>query len=234
MTGAGVAEGGPSVAEVVRILRFDRVQRAVHWANAVLFGIVILTALPLYFASLARLVGRHMLVEQIHVGAGIALVVPLLAAVVGPWGSQMRRDLRRVNRWSEAELRWLWSLGQRRIAAPDKFNPGQKLNTIFVGASIVVMLGTGIVLEWFGPFPVSWRTGATFVHEVLAWVIVVVIAGHIVMALTHPASLRSMITGWVTEAWARRHAAGWLAETRDRDPGPRAWHHGSRDDRGAT
>jgi cytochrome b subunit of formate dehydrogenase len=30
-----------------RIVRFDSVQRAAHWASAVLFGILMLTALPL-------------------------------------------------------------------------------------------------------------------------------------------------------------------------------------------
>ena len=39
------------------------------------------------------------------------------------------------------------------------------------------------------------------------------IAGHVLFALTHPGALRSMFRGWVTEAWARRHAAGWLAES---------------------
>jgi hypothetical protein len=30
--------------------------------------------------------------------------------------------------------------------------------------------------------------------------------------LAHPESLRSAIRGWVTKAWAARHAPGWLAE----------------------
>lgn len=196
----------------LRILRFDRVQRTAHWANAILFAILILTALPLYFGRLELLVGRHVLLEQIHVGAGIALPLPLIVSLIGPWGKQMRRDLHRINRWNESELRWLWSLGRDRSLVADKFNPGQKLNAIFVGAGIFVMLGSGIVLEWFGLFPVSWRSGATFVHEVLAWVIVVVIVGHVVMAFTHPGSLRSMVRGWVTEAWAGRYAPRWLDE----------------------
>jgi formate dehydrogenase subunit gamma len=203
----------------IRLLRFDRVQRAAHWANALLFAILIATALPLYFASVERLVGRHVLVAQIHLWAGIALPVPLLVAMVGPWGARMRRDLRRLNRWTADEVRWLRTLGRHGRGAADKFNPGQKLNAAFVGGSIVVMLGTGVILEWFGLFPVSWRTGATFVHEVLGFVIVVVVVGHVVMALTHPESLRSMVGGWVSEGWAARYAPGWLAEVRAIGPG---------------
>ncbi|MGH8979864.1 MAG: cytochrome b/b6 domain-containing protein [Acidimicrobiales bacterium] len=195
-----------------RVLRFDRVQRGAHWANALLFGIVIATALPLYFSSIERLVGRHVLVEEIHVWAGIALPVPIVVSLLGPWGKRMRRDVRRFNRWTALELRWLWPFGAVRELEKDKYNPGQKLNAVFVGGSIVVMLGTGVIMKWFGIFPVTWRSGATFVHEVLSWIVVIVIAGHVVMAVTHRDALRSMVRGWVTLEWAQRHAPRWARE----------------------
>jgi formate dehydrogenase subunit gamma len=195
-----------------RIVRFDAVQRTAHWANALLFGILMLTALPLYFGSIAGFVGRRALVEQIHLWAGIALPVPLLISILGPWGAQFRRDLRRINVWTRDEVTWLRALGRRAPQVVDKFNPGQKLNAIFTGAAIVVMLATGAMLKWFRFFPVDWRTGATFVHDVFAFAIFIVVAGHVLFALTHPESLRAMIRGWVTKAWAARHAPAWLAE----------------------
>ena len=196
----------------MRVLRFDTVQRTAHWLNALLFGILMLTALPLYFASVERLVGRHVLIAEIHVWAGVALPVPVIVSLIGPWGAQMRRDARRINRWTEAELRWVLSFHREDRLMFDKFNPGQKLNAIFVAASIVIMLGTGSVLKWFSLFPVSWRTGATFVHDVMSWAIFFVVFGHITMAVSHPASLRSMVRGWVTEDWAEEHAPRWLEE----------------------
>jgi formate dehydrogenase subunit gamma len=199
---------------VGRILRFDGVQRAAHWANALLFGILMLTALALYFPSLSGVVGRRALVANIHVWSGVALPVPILISLVGPWGAQMRRDLRRINLWTSGEVKWLRSLGRNAPRVTDKFNPGQKLNAIFVGGSIVVMLATGFILKWFRFFPVSWRTGATFVHDVLALAIFAVVIGHILFALTHRESLRSMIKGWVSEAWAARNAPGWLREVK--------------------
>jgi formate dehydrogenase subunit gamma len=195
-----------------RILRFDRVERAAHWANAVLFGILMATALPLYFVQVDRFVGRRVLVENIHVWSGVALPIPLIISLAGPWGERLRQDVRRFNLWTAAELRWLWSLGRRSVPDPDKFNPGQKLNALFIAGSIVVMLGTGLILKWYRFFPLSWRTGATFVHDVLALGIFIVVFGHIVFAVTHRDALRSMFRGWVTESWARRHAAGWLKQ----------------------
>jgi formate dehydrogenase subunit gamma len=138
----------------------------------------------------------------------------VLVALVSPWGGRLRRDLRRINGWTRDEIRWLLTLGRQGGPVVDKFNPGQKLNAIFIGSAIVVMFGTGFILEWFGFFPLGWRTGATFVHDVFALAIFVVVLGHILFALTHRDALRSMVRGWVTETWARKKASAWLEEER--------------------
>ena len=128
----------------------------------------------------------------------------------------MRRDVRRFSYWTRNEIRWLQSMGRTPLEA-DKFNPGQKLNALFIGAVIIVMLATGSMLQWFRFFPVPWRQGATFVHDVFAFFIFVVVFGHIYMALTHRDSLRSIFKGWVSEKWAATHAAGWLKELQSSD-----------------
>ena len=206
------APGGSNAdgREPHRLLRFDRVERVAHWSTATLFAILMATALPLYFVQVEGLVGRRALVAEIHTWTGVALPVPLIVSLSGPWGARLRHDIRRVNLWTAGELAWLRSLGRRALLRPDKFNPGQKLNAIFTAGAIVVMLATGSILKWYRFFPLSWRAGATFVHDVLALGIFLVVTGHVTFALTHPDALRSMFRGWVTETWARRHAAGWL------------------------
>ena len=204
-----------------RIPRFDGVERAAHWATALLFGILMLTALPLYFVQVESLVGRRALMAEIHTWAGVALPVPLIISLAGPWGSRLRRDVRRFNLWTTEEIRWLRTLGRHRLRQPDKFNPGQKLNALFTAGAIVVMLATGSILKWTRFFPLNWRTGATFVHDVLALGIVIVVFGHISFALTHRDALRSMFKGWVTEVWASRHASAWLKEIKEEEQTPR-------------
>ncbi len=184
-----------------------------HWSTAVLFFVLIATALPLYFPRVESFVGRRSLVAHVHLWAGVALPVPFVLSVLGPWGSNLRRDLRRCNLWSANEVRWLYSFGRRAQPVTDKFNPGQKLNALFVAGSIVVMLATGLIMQWYD-FALTLRTGATFVHDVLATTLVVVIVGHVAFALTHPPSLRSMFDGTIREEWAARHAAAWLDEAR--------------------
>ncbi len=208
------ADGAAASREPATLLRFDVVERCAHWANALLFAVLVATALPLYFPAVEGAVGRRALVAEIHLWAGLAWPVPLCVSLAGPWGAQLRQDLRRLNRWSGEELRWLRSAGRLHVAGEraDKFNPGQKLNAAFTAGVVVVMLVSGSILKWFAAFPLSWRTGATFVHDLLAWLVVVVVAGHVLFAVTHPQSLRSMVTGRIDATWARRHAGRWAAE----------------------
>ena len=206
----------PAREDATRVVRFDAVQRAAHWLNALLFGALIVTAIPLFFGSLFGLIRPRHAVEQIHLYCGLALPLPLLVSVLGRRGARMRRDLRRFNYWTRDEVRWLRTFGSSPLRA-DKFNPGQKLNAIFVGGSIVVMLGTGCILKWFQPFSVSIREGATFVHDSLAFAVTAVILGHIYMAVTHRDSLSSMIRGTVSAQWAQKEAPAWFEEL-DHDP----------------
>jgi formate dehydrogenase subunit gamma len=191
------------------VARFDRTERAVHWSTAVMVLVLVVTGAILYVPSLSVAVGRRLVVEDTHIYAGLALFVPILVGMAGHWGARLRADLRQMKGLSNDELAWLRSLGRRGRAAIGKFNPGQKLNTNAVGGMLVVLFATGLVLRWGNFFPVSVRTGATFVHDVFAVAFTVVIVGHISFALTHPQALRSMVKGWVPAQWARHHAPAW-------------------------
>ena len=192
--------------------RFDRVERALHWSTATLFLVLLATGMTLYVGPLATLVGRRVLVKDVHVVAGLLLPLPLLAAYAGRWREGLRRDVRRLARWTPDDGPWLRSLGRSGRSRLGKFNAGQKLNAAFVAGCIPVMLGTGVIMRWFSPFPLSWRTGATFVHDWLALALLVVVVGHIGKALADPVALRAMVRGTVPEAHVRRNHPAWWAE----------------------
>ena len=197
---------GPSV------VRFDRAERWLHWANASLFLVLLATGMTLYVGPLSALVGRRVLVKDVHVISGLLLPLPLLLAYAGPWRSGLRRDVRRLARWSVDDQRWLTSLGRRGRERLGKFNAGQKLNAIFVAGCIPLMLATGSIMRWFDPFPVAWRTGATFVHDWLALALLAVVVGHIGKALAEPLALRSMRTGRMPADHVRTHHPRWWRE----------------------
>jgi formate dehydrogenase subunit gamma len=195
------------------LLRFDKVERVVHWINASLFGILMLTGAALYAGPISVLVGNREFVRGLHVYSGLALPVPLLIGIAGRRGARLRVDLGRLNRWSRDDRRW-FRRRKRAGVALGKFNPGQKLNAAFIGAAGIVMLATGSIMKWFAPFPIDWRTGATFVHDWFALGIWAAVLGHIWFALRDGDALDSMIGGTVPAAWARTKAPLWYEELR--------------------
>ncbi len=118
----------------------------------------------------------------------------------------------RVNNWTWDDRRWLRTWGRDNAVRVGKFNGGQKLNAAFVGGAALVMLATGSIMKWFGPFPDSWRTGATFVHDVVAWLLVISIVGHLFYAFSDRDAIGGMLRGWVSPAWAKRRSPRWYEE----------------------
>ena len=190
--------------------RFDRTERWLHWANATLVGVLVTTGAILYWGELSSLLGRRAFFKEIHVMAGLALPVPFLLSLPGKRGRALRRDLGVLNRFSPDDVRWLRSRGADRTVRLGKFNPGQKLNTAFVGAALCTMLATGLVLRFFSPFPLAWRTGATFVHDWTALALAAAITGHVWLAISDPEALGGMVSGSVPVSWARRKRPRWF------------------------
>lgn len=205
-----------------QVVRFSRAERWLHWTNAALFLVLLATGMTLYLPALSTVVGRRVLVKDIHVYSGLLLPLPLVAAYAGRWRDGVRRDVRRFARWSTDDRRWLTSLGRRGRARLGKFNAGQKLNAIFVAACIPLMLLTGAIMRWFDPFPLSWRTGATFVHDWLAVALLVIIVGHIAKALGDPVARRAMAQGTVPRAHVEERHPRWWAEVGTGAQAPRS------------
>jgi formate dehydrogenase subunit gamma len=201
------------------LLRFSRSARWVHGLVGVLMLICLGTAAVLYTSSLAVLVGHRPLVELVHVWCGFALPVPLLLGLVSP---SYRAELRRLDRFTRHDWRWLRSRTRRNGSIPvGKFNAGQKLNGAFVAGSILVMLSTGTIMLAGSPpiprFGPDWmRTGATFVHDWLTLAIFVMFLGHLYYALNDRGALLGLATGRVSRSWAAQHHAGWLDELDER------------------
>jgi formate dehydrogenase subunit gamma len=197
-------------------------------------GCCLLTGATLYLPPLAQLVGRRPLVETIHLYAGLALPVPMLAAAAS---AGYRRDLRALNRFTAADHAWLraslrfgsWrrAAARARVAGGvGKFNAGQKLFAAFVAGGAFVMLGTGVIMQWgagpLGPIPIGYRTGATFVHDLLAYGLFFGVVGHLWMAAHDPVARVGMRTGTVPAWWAAREHPAWSPGAAGR-PRPRRW-----------
>lgn len=209
-SGNNAARPTPSAPESssASVPRFSRAERMIHRATAILMTVCILTAAVLYNGFLAVPVGHRHLVELIHVYCGFALPVPMLLGILS---FAYRADLRRLGRFTPADRRWLRTRTRRDgTITVGKFNAGQKLNASLASGSILVLLGTGVLMYFVRLAPLPWRSGATLMHDWFSLALGLLVVGHVIFALKDPEARRGMRTGSVSRAWARIEHAGWL------------------------
>lgn len=200
----------PTTRNGARMIRFSRAERYLHRSIAALTFVLLATAAVLYLPSISVLVGNRPLVSDIHVIAGFALPIPIVLAL---FSRAFRRDADTLNRFTPSDWQWLRSRDRRSGRLPvGKFNAGQKLNSAFTLGWILVMLLTGSIMFFNSYFPDDIRTGATFVHDWLTLLIVVVVGGHIYMAMGDAEARVGMRTGEVSKDWAKREHAEWVSE----------------------
>ncbi len=206
------ARGENDTVEGQHVVRFDRPERVLHWVSATAVLIAVATGAVLYVEPLAVAVGRRELVKNLHVIAGFAAVVPFLVVMSGPWRAGLQRDVQRFSLWHDDDVRFL-----RRKTRPGsetgKFNGGQKLNAVLMSSALAVMAMTGSIMKWFGPFPLEWRSGATFVHDWVSFGLWFLIPAHIIKAIITPGAVTGMWTGWVRRAEAEARPRWWASVT---------------------
>jgi formate dehydrogenase subunit gamma len=193
------------------VRRFSRTERLLHWANALGFFVLLASGLILYLPSLAVLVGRRPLIKDIHFWSGIGWVTLLALIVVLGARRGLARTARELDAFDADDLRWL--RGKR--APQGRFNAGQKINATLTAAYTVLFFVSGLLL-WLGERDTRFRFASTVVlHDGLMYVSVILLVGHLYLALIYPATrhaLRGMTVGSVDRRWAARHHAKWKPE----------------------
>jgi formate dehydrogenase subunit gamma len=196
-----------------RLPRFTRVESRVHRATSALVGVLAVTGAALYYQPLSVAVGRRPVVEVVHIVAGLLLPFPVLVGIAR--SPELRADLGRLNRMTRLDWQWLRRRDRRTARlAVGKFNGGQKLAASAVAGAGLVLFATGLLLV--APvrldLPVGVRQGATITHDLFTFGLLVLLAGHIWMALRHPEARDALRTGEVDRSYAEREHAGWAAE----------------------
>jgi formate dehydrogenase subunit gamma len=187
--------------------RFSPLERLLHWVNALGFFFLLATGLVLYLPSLSMLVSRRQTIQSIHFWGGVGWL-GVLAGVIALGGRRLLATARELERFDDDDLRWL----RGRRAPQGRFNAGQKVNAALT-AAFTVLFGVSGLLLWFGEQDTRYRFASTVIlHDGLMYVSLLLLAGHLYLALIHPAtrhSLRGMTLGNVSTEWAARHHAKW-------------------------
>jgi len=202
-----------------KILRHDNGERVVHWIIAIVFIFLFLSGLAMFspfFFWLSALFGGGQSMRLLHPFAGV-----VLAVLFYPYAWGLRRD----NHWTPADSNWvehMFAYMRKAMHFPDtgKYNAGQKLMYWSMIPIIAVLTVTGVVLwqPWFAPsFSAGTRRAAGLVHAASAFVMFVGIGVHWYAAYWTRGSIRAMVRGTVTRAWARYHHPAWFRHITGKD-----------------
>jgi formate dehydrogenase subunit gamma len=191
--------------------RFTVTERALHWAHASGFFVMLATGLILYLPALSTWISRRNLVKNVHLWAALAWAVALAAVVVVGNRRALRESWREAERIDRDDRRWL----RGRRAPQGRFNAGQKLNILLTAALAVVFAVSGLFL-WLGERDHRFLfSGTGTVHDAATLASVALVTGHLYLALVHPTTrhaLHGMTTGEVRADWAVRHHRKWADE----------------------
>lgn len=198
------------------VRRFSRTERAIHWIHASAFLILLGTGAVLYLPSLADVVGSRALMRDVHLWTALGWVVALALVVAVGDRRGLARTVRELDVLDGDDRRWLRG---RRDVPQGRFNAGQKLNAA-VSAAFAVLLAISGLLLWLGERFASLRfAGPLVVHDWVTYASLVLLLGHLYLAVLHPATrhaLRGMTVGSVRADWARKHHAKWAGDGGER------------------
>jgi formate dehydrogenase subunit gamma len=201
-------DGRTAAERTRRLARFSRTERALHWAHAAAFLVMLGSGLVLYLPALSEAVSNRPLVKAVHLDTAIAWGAALVLVIAFGDRKGLRRTLREIDVFDADDRRWLRGLP----AAQGRFNAGQKVNGILTAAFALLFAVTGVLL-WYGERDTRFRLGGTIaVHDALTIASLVLFLGHLYFAVLHPHTrhaLRGITLGDVDEQWARRHHAKW-------------------------
>ena len=197
-----------------KILRHDNSERIVHWLIAIAFLFLFFSGLALFspfFFWMSAIFGGGQFMRLLHPFAGVLLIL-----LFYPYAWKIRKD----NQWTPADAKWVEhsvAYMKKKIEFSDtgKYNAGQKLMYWSMVPIIAILFLTGITMwqPWFAnAFPAPLRRVTSLLHAVAAFVMFIGIGIHWYAAYWTRGSIRAMVRGTVTKAWARFHHPAWFRQ----------------------
>ena len=197
------------------ITRTSLFVRFCHFIVVILFTLTALSGLSFFFPSLkifGWFLGTPQLARELH---------PILGCIIFVLLMIMMLKLACHNIPNKHDIRWLKSIkqilgGKEPEGVPvGKYNAGQKFLFWCIMALIIVLMVTGIIMwrrHFSDYFSIEVIRIAILFHSLAAIALILLIMGHIYMAIWVKGTLQSMISGKVPRAWARKNHNQWYAE----------------------
>jgi formate dehydrogenase subunit gamma len=203
-----------------RIERYTFEERMCHWITGFAYLYCLATGLAFYSPYLfwiAVALGGGPTSRFWHPIVGLGFLCAAL------W---MHRIWRRDVVLSDADRSWLdkakyYVTNQDSLVpAQGRFNAGQKMYywAMYYGALLLVISGVVMWFPEYVPFALRWiRPLVIILHESAALITIGAFIIHVYMSIfTVPGSVDAMVSGWVSEDWARTHHRLWYDQVQGR------------------
>ncbi len=198
----------------MKILRFDINARILHWSHAVFFIWLLITGITLFLTPKSLL--GDPFIKMVHMYASLPFILfPLIIYLRGSISA--RNDIKELMEWAGEDINWFMALLKKnRTEVRGKFNGGQKANFLMVLLLITGFVLTGSVVWMKSMFSRGFVELNFIFHDSLAIVSILLLSGHIALALYNIESMKSIIYGKADAIWAKEHYRNWfLKEKRD-------------------
>ncbi len=197
------------------IARYTPEERANHWLVAITFILLTLSGLAFFhpaFFFLSYTLGGGVWARILH---------PFIGALMALSFASMYVRFAKLNVITPTDKEWLKRMGDllkgnvHNMPEAGKYNGGQKVLFWLMVICMVVLLLSGIVIwraYFSSAFPIGLIRFSSLMHAAFGALLIILIMGHIYMAIWTKDSIRAMTRGTVTRAWAKYHHPAWFRQ----------------------
>ena len=199
--------------------RYTASERANHWIVGICFILLGLSGLAFFhpaFYPLTQLFGGGPWTRILHPYVGVVMALFFIIMVARFW---------RLNVMEQRDIEWLKNVDKmvdgddHNMPEQGKYNGGQKLLFWGLVLFMLVLLVSGVLMwrAWF-TLPVDVVRLSSLLHALAGFAIIGLIILHVYAAIWTRGTIRAMMYGTVTRAWAKQHHRGWYRKvTGDND-----------------
>lgn len=195
------------------IQRYNAAERINHWIVAICFVLLAISGLAFFYPAffwLTGVFGTPQLARIIHPFVGVVMVLA--------FARQFFRYAHH-NLINKEDVRWMMSVREvmkgNEVGDTGRYNGGQKGMFWLMVVCMILLLGSGFIAwrPYFAPlFPIPVIRIALLVHAASALALIAGIIVHVYAALWVQGTIRAMVEGVVTHAWAKKHHPRWFRQ----------------------
>ena len=194
------------------VARYTANERVNHWAVVILFLLLAASGLAFFhpaFYFLSWLLGGGPWARILHPFLGVLMFLLFLFMALRYWNDNKIQPYDRE--WGKHMVDFI---NNRDQALPpiDKYNIGQKQFFWVQATCMFLLIASGVVLwrpYFAGLFPIPLIRIAAVVHAAAGFVLIIAVIVHVYAAIWVKGTIRAMVRGTVTHAWARHHHPLW-------------------------